>query len=236
MEPKSKASKETLPKTGKVVPLNMRTTVEVRQRMEEAAKANGRSLASEVEERLLGSFNQDDIQRSMFGGPDLISLFKMMAAAADFIERKTEGTWTADHNTFVAVQAAWKNIIEFGGAGPSEMERLHDGLAAIEIKNLDPGSRPIYPRPPFNFARANDAMHLGSLSPTEVAEKTKQAAKYERQEAAFHKANAEWEVKFENYNNAIREYLEPKRKLMEIGEQAAEKAQELLPIPSREAK
>ena len=49
------------PGEGKRVPLNMRTTREVRAALEEAAAQSGRSLVQEVEHRLGQSFNEDRI-------------------------------------------------------------------------------------------------------------------------------------------------------------------------------
>lgn len=60
MPPKSK---RVLP--GKRYPLNMRTTKELRDKIEEAAMASGRSLVQEVEFRLERSFRQQEIERGM---------------------------------------------------------------------------------------------------------------------------------------------------------------------------
>jgi hypothetical protein len=54
-----KTSKKA-PLTGKRYPLNMRTTFEMRQRLEQAAKESGRSLAAEAEDRLQQSFLDRD--------------------------------------------------------------------------------------------------------------------------------------------------------------------------------
>lgn len=45
---------------GKRVPLSMRTTQELRDKMDEAAKSSGRSLAQEVEYRLERSFWEEE--------------------------------------------------------------------------------------------------------------------------------------------------------------------------------
>jgi Arc-like DNA binding dprotein len=60
MPPKSK---RVLP--GKRYPLNMRTTKELRDKIEEAATASGRSLVQEVEFRLERSFRQQEIEREI---------------------------------------------------------------------------------------------------------------------------------------------------------------------------
>jgi hypothetical protein len=48
---------------GKRYPLNMRTTKELREKIEAAARTSGRSLVQEVEFRLELSFNQDSVIR-----------------------------------------------------------------------------------------------------------------------------------------------------------------------------
>lgn len=54
--------KTTKPAAGaKRYPLNMRTTKEIRERLETAASASGRSLALEVEDRLERSFQKQDL-------------------------------------------------------------------------------------------------------------------------------------------------------------------------------
>src|SRR5262245_4943801 len=60
MPPKSK---RVLP--GKRYPLNMRTTKELRDKIEEAAMASGRSLVQEVEFRLERSFRQQEIEKEI---------------------------------------------------------------------------------------------------------------------------------------------------------------------------
>src|SRR5262245_20703 len=60
MPPKSK---RVLP--GKRYPLNMRTTKELRDKIEEAAMASGRSLVQEVEFRLERSFQQQEIEKEL---------------------------------------------------------------------------------------------------------------------------------------------------------------------------
>lgn len=52
---------------GKRYPLNMRTTKEVREILEKAARASGRSLVQEVERRLETSFQMDALFHLMAG-------------------------------------------------------------------------------------------------------------------------------------------------------------------------
>jgi hypothetical protein len=49
------------PTKGKRYPLNMRTTKELREKLERAAAKSGRSLVGEVEYRLERSFDRDEV-------------------------------------------------------------------------------------------------------------------------------------------------------------------------------
>lgn len=66
---------------GKRYPLNMRTTLETRQRLERAARASGRSLVQEVEYRLDKSFSDEDWQKRIFGGLKARPATERMVAA-----------------------------------------------------------------------------------------------------------------------------------------------------------
>jgi hypothetical protein len=62
-------SKRLLP--GKRYPLNMRTTKELRDKIENAAMASGRSLVQEVEFRLERSFQQQEIEKELMARLDV---------------------------------------------------------------------------------------------------------------------------------------------------------------------
>ena len=68
---------------GKRHPLNMRTTKELRERLEAAAAASGRSLAQEVEARLQRSFDQDQRLQDAFGSVKLFNLMRSIAATME---------------------------------------------------------------------------------------------------------------------------------------------------------
>jgi hypothetical protein len=84
MPPKSK---RVLP--GKRYPLNMRTTKELRDKIEEAATASGRSLVQEVEFRLEKSFQED----AAYGGPHLSAVFRLLVDHKALIEAKAGVGW-----------------------------------------------------------------------------------------------------------------------------------------------
>jgi hypothetical protein len=223
MEAKAGARKKTKRKKadgGKIVPLSMRTTAEIRRRMERAAEANGRSLASEVEDRLISSFNQDDIREAMFGGPELIDLFKMLAAAADIVERRMGKSWTADYETFIAVKAAWKKILN----GMQPDLSAEDRRAIAQLEDLDPGPRPTPPTPPTGHTSDEAGLFGagGAVTPED------QAA-YERELAGHQIEGADWEKQTELKQQLMRRLLDPWDQAEEIGERAAQEA--LFPPP-----
>jgi hypothetical protein len=68
---------QTTPQAGKRYPMNLRTTFDVRQKLEAACQLSGRSLSAEVEHRVEQSIRQDDV----FGGPELRRVAYTMATA-----------------------------------------------------------------------------------------------------------------------------------------------------------
>src|SRR5205809_4463840 len=70
------------PLTGKRYPLNMRTTRELREQVERAARASGRSLVQEVEYRLEQSFAGDPLVKALTGGGD--TALRLIALAMQF--------------------------------------------------------------------------------------------------------------------------------------------------------
>src|SRR5262245_60928597 len=125
MPPKSK---RVLP--GKRYPLNMRTTKELRDKIEEAAMASGRSLVQEVEFRLEQSFRREEDDRrrkeelESFGVKIVEEIQKnetlLMRAIREWEERTGEraGFWNPKYLEFV------KNY-EAQGAGIGAPMRRH---------------------------------------------------------------------------------------------------------------
>ncbi len=77
------------PGEGKRVPLNMRTTRELRERLEKEAADSGRSLTQEVEHRLKQSFSDPDARLQGFGSEDRLKLLRSLALAVDMVEATT---------------------------------------------------------------------------------------------------------------------------------------------------
>src|SRR5262245_36794559 len=94
---------------GKRHALGLRATAECRKALEEAAATSGRSISQEIEFRLEQSFHQD----AAFGGREMAGLFRMMSGAAALIcERRGIKAWSSDFETFLAIRAAWRLLID----------------------------------------------------------------------------------------------------------------------------
>jgi hypothetical protein len=95
MPPRAKSTKKSV--AGKRYPLNMRTTFELRRKLEDAAKASGISLTQETERRLERSFREDEV---LGGGPEVRELTHTMTAIFAFVAKRTaiaagHPEWTA---------------------------------------------------------------------------------------------------------------------------------------------
>ena len=128
---------------GKLYPLSMRTTLEVRKLLEDAAAKNGRSMASEVEDRLLASFTREqrEVQIAVeaasgvyisFGDPETFTLMRLLANAISLIEQRSSGTWDKDPETFDQVKKACVTVLEIFGPRQGEKQGLR-GLAALGL-------------------------------------------------------------------------------------------------------
>ena len=121
------------PGEGKRTPLNMRTTRELRERLEREAADSGRSLAQEVEFRLEQSFAEEKSQAefsdervravyAQFGTLETFLVARMLANAIHTIEAVTGKNWMDDPEAHRQTQEACKNILDAfrppGGKGP----------------------------------------------------------------------------------------------------------------------
>ena len=96
-------------KTSKLAPLNMRTSPELRAKIEEAADVNGRSLTQEVERRLMTSFIFDEVR----GGPHIGAFANMLAATIQTIEQRLGAQWIDDIAAHAAVSAATSRLLDW---------------------------------------------------------------------------------------------------------------------------
>lgn len=101
------------PRHGEAVkraPMNMKTSPELRSRIEQAAELSGLSMSQEVERRLIDSFSLED----QLGGPRRVGLFRLMAWAISVIEGqhggKLEEDFWAFHRARGAIDGALNTI------------------------------------------------------------------------------------------------------------------------------
>ncbi len=88
---------------GKRHPLNMRTTKDIREKLEDSASRTGRSLVQEVEVRLEHSLAKDDHLKESWG-EDVFNIAESMAKSLWHIEREFGARWTEDprvHRLFI---------------------------------------------------------------------------------------------------------------------------------------
>jgi hypothetical protein len=77
-------------------PISMRTTKELKERLEQASRGTGRSIAQEVEFRL----EQYDATRAMFGREAIFRLMVVLAQVLTAVERRTGGRLEEDAQTW----------------------------------------------------------------------------------------------------------------------------------------
>ena len=66
--------------------MGFRPTPEVREKLEAAAKENGRSLSREVESRLEQSFLNEEAKYETFGGKHTYGLMRLLGSAVSLVE------------------------------------------------------------------------------------------------------------------------------------------------------
>jgi hypothetical protein len=146
---------------GKRYPLNMRTTFEVRQKLERAAGATGRSLAQEVEHRLDRSFIEDDKIAEMFGDRRTFVLMRMMAEAIHFGHETPNQNWLDSPVEFEKALSAALRILEAirpEGDWPTEAlpERHHQVRGHSAAHNIWRAVKRADPTLPLDKGTADD--------------------------------------------------------------------------------
>ena len=129
------------PGEGKRVPLNMRTTREVRGRLEKAASDSGRSLAQEVEyclERVLRGDEREQAALSLFGfDPKSYLAWRCLGDAISTIERQTGKSWREDWDTGQQMKAAFEAMVAaFGPNRPAEDRLTPKGKARSQARKM----------------------------------------------------------------------------------------------------
>lgn len=88
--------------------VGFKPTPEVRQKLQEAAAANDRSVSKEIETRLERTFGDDE----RFGGIATYRLMQIFGLAKQLIEDQTGKRFETDPGTYDEVTEAWVAILE----------------------------------------------------------------------------------------------------------------------------
>jgi hypothetical protein len=117
MPPKSK---RLLP--GKRYPLNMRTTKELRDKIEKAAILSGRSLVQEVEFRLERSFHQQEIEKNLMARLD-VARDKILGEMREMVEESQRARGLTDEE--IKARGQRPSLLDLAGdtEGPSEQPK-----------------------------------------------------------------------------------------------------------------
>lgn len=200
------------PGEGKRTPLNMRTTRELRERLEREAADSGRSLVQEVEFRLERSFRDEDALIKAFGGRRTYDVLRVMGSVASQIQTR-KGKTAADWKTGVAIGRAWKRLIHDWLPKPpaewvAELDRLFDAVPEA----------PVPPKPPKEPIR-------GGLLVPRASEEEWKAFEASRQDfikdAKKHLvASTKHKRDYDQARAALRRKLNEFNKALEIGEEA----------------
>jgi hypothetical protein len=101
----------------------MRTTRELRERLEREAADSGRSLAQEVEARLERSFTSEEGRYLEFGDADTFEFCRLLAQMANMMTATNGKRWKDDPGWFIYVAGAWTEMVKMRESG-----RLSPGL------------------------------------------------------------------------------------------------------------
>ena len=98
--------------------LSTRITAGLRECLEEAAEATGRSLSQEIEFRLEQSFLRETAQYEAFGGEHVDALMRVLGNAVRLIEATGGKKWQEDRETFTRVKVVTEKLLDaLGPAG-----------------------------------------------------------------------------------------------------------------------
>jgi hypothetical protein len=112
------------PVPGKRAALGLKVTAQVKRRLDEAAKSNGRTQSQEAELRIEQSFWLD----AMFGDTAFADMLRRLAGMTNLIEMRAQRESLDKLLTFRAILAGWSQLIaeEVGPHASPELGQLWD--------------------------------------------------------------------------------------------------------------
>ncbi len=121
------------------MPLNMRTTQEIRERLEKAAADSGRSLVQEVETRLERSFLVEDHLTFVSGDPKTATFVREMLEAKRLIEVHQDKSAWDDFECHEAMKTALNRLLAQQAPKPSQnLEKRRATYERYKEKTLKP--------------------------------------------------------------------------------------------------
>ena len=118
--------------------MGFRPTPEIRTKLEETSKANGRSMSQEVEARLERSFTIDE----GFGDADTFEFCRLLAQMANMMTATSGKRWKDDPGWFMYVVGAWAEMVKVRasqGQDPDASPGL-ELFGKLELHNFDKAS------------------------------------------------------------------------------------------------
>lgn len=120
-------------------PLSMRTTIDIKRRLERSAAASGRSIAQEVENRIERSFVYDEA----FGSPEIRDAVLRMAAAFSIAGSGSAmgkglgglGEWLTDDDCYRAAMCAVLDALLMGSPDTNQ-QAIELSLQALASRAL----------------------------------------------------------------------------------------------------
>ena len=200
----------------KLASLGFRPTPELRLELERAAQENGRSVSKEIESRLENSFLDEDSRNREFGGKALRALFRMLGAAAEIAEARTNKSWDKDQETYLTVKYAWEQLIRSLRPAPSpswakreaELNRQRDALPEY----------PVLPKAP-HISMLVEGWPLGN--PEEQKRIDQDGKRYYREMATYEKKIKKHETQRIIYHSLVDEHLRQYDLLESAGKEVA---------------
>jgi hypothetical protein len=180
---------------------NTRLRNALKEHLEEAARATGRSLSEEIESRLERSFDRTE----SLGGLEYEALFQMMAAAARVIEARLGKSPFSDPEASFVARGAWRQIIHNLTSNPLEGEIATEQLRIIdEMMNLKP--------PPFPSPKV---VGLDVGFDKWAREREENIEQYQKERAQYEHQMLEYRMKFESLSQKI-------LKIIDVANEAAQ--------------
>lgn len=174
------------PEEVKRAPLNMRTTPELRRRLDESAAKSGSSLAQEIEARLSRSYLFEDSLSVTGTDKETAQFIRNLLDAKHLIEQKRGHDAWSDYETWLALRAALVSILEIeepkkSGRFKKEMvkwkleeKQLHSewrkegGKYGLLASYLDPDSPP---PPEYPLSPEQNAINTGHAAAKAIVKK-----------------------------------------------------------------